>query len=223
VNYITQEIELSDEQATVYKNVQKQLIHEFERGEITASNAGVKFLKLLQVAAGWVKLDDGSIQTLDSKPRLDTLIEMFEEMKQKKFVVFSPFRASVEGVNDFFLKKKIKTRFIHGGVNPTTRSNLIREFQTKDIEALVIQPRAASHGITLTASNTIAWHGLDPSGETYKQANGRISRIGQTRKQFIYNFVGCAAERHVLSLLTAKGERSEKVLELFKRVLFTEV
>ncbi len=220
LNQITVNVEMSEDQKKAYDNVRKELMYEYQQDMITASNAGVKLFKLLQIAAGWVKTDSGGIVELDSAPRLDRLFSIYEELEVKKLVVFTSFRASVAGVTKFFQKKGVKVGCIHGSVGQDSRANLIRQFQMSDLQVLVIQPKAASHGITLTASNTIVWHSLDLSGETVSQANGRISRIGQARVQTIYNFVGCATEAHVLRLLTDKQTRATDVLDLFKEVVF---
>ena len=220
LNQITVNVEMSEQQKKAYEDMRKALIHEYENDMITASNAGVKLFKLLQIAAGWVKTDSGEVVELDSKPRLERLLSIYEELEVKKLVVFTSFRASVAGVTKFLQKKGIKAECIHGSVNQDVRANLIRQFQMSDLEVLVIQPKAASHGITLTASNTIVWHSLDLSGETVSQANGRISRIGQSRVQTIYNFVGCSTEAHALRLLTDKQTRASDVLDLFKEVVF---
>lgn len=221
LNHITVNVDMSEQQKQAYEDVRKALIHEYENDMITASNAGVKLFKLLQIAAGWVKSDEGEVIELDSQPRLDRLLNIYEELDTKKLVVFTSFRASVEGVTKFLKKKGIKAEYIHGSVKQDVRANLIRQFQMGDLEVLVIQPRSASHGITLTASNTIVWHSLDMSGETVSQANGRISRIGQSRVQTIYNFVGCSSEAHALKMLTDKQSRANDVLDLFKEVVFS--
>lgn len=222
LNHITVDIELSVEQKKAYEDVRKALIHEYQNDMITASNAGVKLFKLLQIAAGWVKSDSGEVIELDSAPRLARLMSIYDELEIKKLVVFTSYRASVLGVTKFLQKQGIKAECIYGSVSQNARSNLIRQFQKSDLQVLVIQPKAASHGITLTASNTIVWHSLDLSGETVAQANGRISRIGQKRVQSIYNFVGCGVEAHALNMLTNKHARAKDVLDLFKEVVFRD-
>ena len=81
---------------------------------------------------------------------------------------------------------------------------------------MVIQPQAASHGITLTAASTLLWFSLIPSGETYNQMNGRITRIGQNHKQTIYHMVGSKAEQRILKILKNKGVMSKEILDLFE-------
>lgn len=209
------ELPLSDQQKEAYEQMRKRLIVEYSEGLITASNAAVKAMKLVQIAAGWVKDDEGRIHVLDSKNRLEELVNIYENTHHRKLLIFSAFRASVEGINEHFTKKKIKSAFIHGGINQNTRKNLIDRFQHGDLENLVIQPQSTAHGVTLTATDTAVWHSLVASGEIYNQANGRISRIGQNRKQFVMHFLGCAAERRIKEILENKDNMSSGVLELF--------
>lgn len=213
--YIDQEIELSATQKSMYEQMRKALIVEYNEGLITAANAAVKVMKLTQIAAGWVKNDEGEAQEIDSKTRLDALYDIFEGAHKHKLVVVTAFRAAVEGIDKFFKSKKVKSNFIHGSVAQNVRAKLISDFQNGDLQVLVIQPQSTSHGVTLTAADTIVWHSLVPSGEIYRQMNGRITRIGQTRKQTIIHFIGCQAEKRILNILKNKGKMSDGTLALF--------
>lgn len=213
--YIDLELPMTDAQKKAYEQMRKQLVIEYDSGLITAANAAVKAMKLTQVAAGWVKDDQGNVHEIDSKTRLDELWEIYQNTHRGKLIVFTAFRAAVEGVTQFFKGKKVNCEFIHGSVAQTKRANLINEFQNGALNVLVIQPQSSSHGITLTAADTVVWHSLVPSGEVFRQANGRITRIGQTRKQTIIRMLGCQAERRIAKILDNKGRMSDGTLELF--------
>lgn len=213
--YIDLEVPMTAGQKEAYEAMRKQLIIEYSEGLITAANAAVKAMKLAQVAAGWVKDDNGNVHEIDSSIRLEELLSIFENTHKGKLIVFVAFRAAVEGVCKFFKSKKIKSEFIHGGVNPNRRGDLIADFQNGSLQVLVIQPQSTSHGVTLTAASTIVWHSLVPSGEVHNQANGRISRIGQTQKQTVFYMIGCQAEKRILNILKNKGNMSRETLALF--------
>ena len=208
-------VEFSKEQRQVYDEMKEQLLYEYKQGLITAVNAGVKMSKLLQIAAGSVKNDDGEILKLDSSNRDEAIWEIFEESGKRKLIVFAAFRASIEHLVEFFTKKGAKTASIFGGTPLHVRSKLIQDFQDRDLQILVIQPQSTSHGVTLTAANIIVWHSLVPSGEVYLQANGRITRSGQTRKQLIYHCIGSQVEKRLLSILNSKTKLSAEVLDMF--------
>jgi SNF2 family DNA or RNA helicase len=212
---VNREIALSPEQAVAYEVMRKQLKIEYEQGLITAANAGVKALKLLQIAAGSVKDDEGRVVHLPAGPRYNELLDIFENTPQRKLIVFTAFRACVERVVEFFGTKKIRFGAIYGGVDQKVRSRLIDEFQNGDLAGLSIQPQSCAHGVTLTAANNVAWHSLIPSNEIYNQANHRIIRIGQTRAQLITHLIGSKAEQHTFNILTGKQDQSEDLLERF--------
>lgn len=213
--YIDLEVTMTDAQKKAYEQMRKQLVIEYKDGLITAANAAVKAMKLTQIACGWVKDDEGNVHELDSKIRLDELWEIYLNTHKSKLIVFTGFRAAVEGVTKFFKDKKVNAEFIHGSVGQNTRASLINDFQNGDLNVLVIQPQSSAHGITLTAADTVVWHGLVPSGEVYRQANGRITRIGQRRKQTVFRMIGCQAERRIATILDNKGRMSDGTLELF--------
>jgi Superfamily II DNA/RNA helicases, SNF2 family len=216
--YVERIVEFTDQQKKVYNKMKEDLLVEYEQGSITAVNAAVKMMKLLQIAAGSVKDDDGNVMKLDSTTRDEQLWEIFEETGKKKLVVFAAFRASIKHLEEFFLSRKVNVATIHGDVKHETRAKHIQDFQDGDLQVLIIQPQSSAHGITLTASNTIVWYSLIASGEIHVQANGRITRAGQKRKQLIYYLIGCKAEKHLLELLQGKGNMSRDVLSLFEEI-----
>lgn len=216
--YIERVVEFTPEQKRVYKAMKDELLVEYDSGEITAVNAAVKMMKLLQIAAGSVKDDEGNVLSLDSSTRDEQLWEIYQETEQKKLVVFAAFRASIAHLERFFREKGVKVASIHGSVAHKDRAEAIREFQDGDMNVLVIQPQSSAHGITLTAANTIVWYSLIASGEVHVQANGRITRAGQKRKQVIYYLIGCKAEQRLLKLLQDKGDLSHRVLNLFEDI-----
>jgi SNF2 family DNA or RNA helicase len=208
-------VEFTSEQREVYDKMKKELLVEYAAGEITAVNAAVKVMKLLQIAAGSVKDDEGNAYKLDSSTRDDELWRIFEETGKTKLVVFCAFRASIEHLVEFFRKKGARAECIYGSVDHKVRANHIKNFQDGDLQVLIIQPQSSAHGITLTAANVIVWHSLVPSGEIYVQANGRITRAGQTRKQLIIHLIGCQAEKRLLSIVQNKESNSHEVLDMF--------
>lgn len=208
-------VPLSEEQKAAYKIMKDELRIQYENGEVTAANAAVKMLKLMQVAAGQVKDDNGNVLSFDTSPRDEALWQIFEETGKTKLVVFSAFRASIEHLVRFFQSKKVKVAHIYGDVAQQTRAKHIHDFQEGDLQVLVLQPQSTAHGITLTASNVIVWYSLVPSGEVHMQANGRITRAGQTRKQYIIYMLGTHVEKRVLQILENKGNFSDMALSLF--------
>ena len=115
--------------------------------------------------------------------------------------------------------KGAESGIIYGSVSQKDRAQLISSFQGGTLNCLVIQPQAASHGITLHAANTVVWYSILPSNEVYNQANHRIIRIGQIRNQYIIHLMGCKAEKRYLKILEGKQSQSDETLSLFEEFL----
>ena len=213
--YQTLESDLSPEQQTYYVTMRKAALVETESGNVTAANAAVLLNKLLQISAGAVKNDVGTVIEIGCPDRMAMLMELFEETPQKKLVVFATYRATIAMLERELTKRGVKCAAIHGDVPQNLRASHIQRFQEGDLQVLVLQPQSSAHGITLTAASTIVWFSLIPSNELYQQGNARIVRAGQTRKTFIYMFVSTKAERHIAKILETKGNMSREVLRLF--------
>ena len=122
----------------------------------------------------------------------------------------------------FRSKHDIPNDSIHGGVSLSKRSALIEKFQKTDSpQVLVIQPQAASHGITLHAANTIVWWSPIPSLEFYLQANARVHRAGQKNPCTVVHLMGSGVEKQMYKRLQNKKEDQASLLAMYKNVLNT--
>ena len=208
-------IEMSQQQNSEYKKMQKELYLQYEAGEITAVNAAVKLTKLLQISAGAVKDNEGKIYFLDDTPKLNYILELFEETGRSKLVVVSAFRASVDHLYNRLKEKGIKCNYIYGKMSLNERTAIINDFQSGELQILVVQPQAVSHGICLDATNIIVWHSLIASGEIYSQMIDRIVSASQKKKQYCEYLLGSKADRHMFNILRKKSDLSSEILKLF--------
>jgi SNF2 family DNA or RNA helicase len=213
--FIKIEVPLGKEQKKHYDELKKQAYVEVDEGSISAVNAGVMLNKLLQISSGSVKSDTGDIIEIGCNERLDALLELFEQTPQRKMVVFATYIATIKMLERELGKRKLKVGSIYGDVHRDERSRLIEQFQTGDLEIILLQPMTAAHSITLTASSTLVWFTLDPSNERFEQGNARIVRAGQNLKTFIYMMVSTGAEQHIADLLERKQSVSNATLALF--------
>jgi hypothetical protein len=100
------------------------------------------------------------------------------------------------------------------------RSEIVTDFQTKvNPQVLIIQPQAASHGLTLTAADTIIWYAPVTSVETYLQANARIDRPGQKNNMTIVHIRGSEVESRLYSMLQGNISNHEKIIDLYRQML----
>jgi SNF2 family DNA or RNA helicase len=98
--------------------------------------------------------------------------------------------------------------------------DIINRFQTQENpRVLVIQPQAASHGVTLTAADTVVFWSPVMSVETYLQCIARIDRVGQVNSMTVVHLQSTEAERRVYQMLQGKVDMHESLVELYKQEL----
>jgi SNF2 family DNA or RNA helicase len=131
-----------------------------------------------------------------------------------------PFTHTIELLKKHLTKNQIACEVINGAVPVNRRSDIVKNFQEQPtIKVLIIQPQAASHGLTLTAADTIIWYAPCTSVETYLQANARIDRPGQVNPMTIYHIMGSTVERKIYSMLRGNVSSHQKIIDLYRQVL----
>ena len=109
---------------------------------------------------------------------------------------------------------------IQGKVSLNRRTEIISDFQEKENpQVLIIQPQAASHGLTLTAADTIIWYAPVTSVETYLQANARIDRPGQHNPMTIVHVRGSEVETKLYNMLQSNIDNHVKLIDLYRQEL----
>jgi SNF2 family DNA or RNA helicase len=100
------------------------------------------------------------------------------------------------------------------------RHDIIERFQRDEQpQVLIIQPQAASHGLTLTAANVIIWYSPVTSVETYLQANARINRPGQKNPMTIVHIKGSEVESRLYKMLQNNINSHTKIIDLYRQEL----
>jgi SNF2 family DNA or RNA helicase len=213
------EVEMGKRQKAVYEALREHAAALLKEGTITAVNGGVVFSKLLQTSLGWVYSDkDREIIPLDNAKRLQALLDIIESC-DNKLLIFSPFKSATAGIAKVLVAEKIDHAVVTGDTPHGERTKIFNVFQNTDkIKVLNAHPECMSHGLTLTAADTVVWFGPVTKLETYEQANARISRVGQTRKQQIIRLVSTPAERTLYRRLALKQDMQESMLDILAAI-----
>jgi len=201
---------LTPQQFKYYTLLKKQMTMEAGGEQVTSVNAATNINKLLQISGGAVYTDTKEVIEFDVSNRLQVVLEVIKESSHK-VLVFVPFTHTINLLQDFLTKKKVTCDVISGKVTVNRRHQIIKDFQDKDTtQVLIIQPQAASHGLTLTAANTIIWYAPVTSVETYLQANARIDRPGQHNPMTIVHITGSEVEGRLYNMLRANISNHSK-------------
>lgn len=215
LSIIDRDVEMSARQRRTYDQVMKKLQASVAEGTITAANEGVKLNKLLQISSGFAYTDVGTA-LLDPKPRLD-LIREIAENADGKMLVFSPFVAGVHLIADALAAGGLEFGRITGATSLRARTEIFERFrEDPDCPGIVAHPGTMSHGLNLTEANIIVWAAPFPSLEVYEQANARITRPGQTKRQVIYRLTGSPVEARVYRRLSLRETMQNALLGMFE-------
>ena len=220
----TRHVALSAEQGKAYKDMMTRLAFQAAAGEVLAVNEAVKASKLVQIACGVAYDRDGNEVTLDASARLSVVKEIIDEA-EGKVIVFVPFVSAIKLVADA-VAAHIDPNFvpgdptpyvgcIHGQVSKSERDRIFGEFHNGSVmKVLVAQPAAMSHGLTLTAANTVIWYAPIFSNDIYDQACARITRPGQKLAQLIVNIEGSPIEQRAYDRLKNKQKMQGILLSM---------
>ena len=207
------------EQVAELTPVQKELFREMAREGVlakygvTTENEADVLNKLTQILTGCVYLPEGKILEVDCRPRLELLNQVIAG-SEGKVIVFTTYKHTLAALEQH-VAKHVETFVVSGDVPIGQREKIFTRFQNEpQKQVIVAHPKTMSHGLTLTAANTIVWFGPPPSAETYHQANGRVTRMGQTRSQLIVNIVGTRVETKVYTRLRNREELQGVLLDL---------
>ncbi len=221
VTHTERDAPLTPQQMKYYKVLRDEMLLEAAGEEVSAVNAATKINKLLQISGGAVYTDTGEVLHFDVSNRINAVLEVIEEASNK-VLVFVPFTHTIELLRARLEKEGISCDVINGKVPVNKRSDIVHRFQTeKNPHVLLIQPQAASHGLTLTEANTIIWYAPVTSVETYLQANARIDRPGQKNAMTIVHIKGSPVEEKLYKMLRENIDNHQKLIGLYRDVLDT--
>jgi len=213
---------MTGQQQKYYLSLKNEMLIKAAGEKVSAVNAAAMLTKLLQISGGAVYSDSGEVLEFDVSHRLRVLEEVMVET-ERKVIVFVPYTHTIELVHKHLIKGGYTAEIVNGQVSASERAAIFSRFQTTDHpRVLVVQPQAASHGITLTAADTIVFWSPVMSVETYIQCVARIDRVGQQHKMTVIHLEGSEVERKMYRMLENKIDLHEKLVELYSSEMEAE-
>jgi len=217
VTFVERDAPLTPQQIKYYKILKQQMLMHADGEQVSSVNAATNINKLLQISGGAVYTDTREVIQFDVSNRLRVIEEVINEASHK-VLVFVPFTHTIELLNKHLTGANISCAVINGQVPVNRRHDIINDFQTtENVRVLIIQPQAASHGLTLTAANVIIWYAPVTSVETYLQANARINRPGQKNPMTIVHIKGSEVEAKLYRMLQNNIDSHTKIIDLYRQ------
>lgn len=191
-----------------YKELEKELLLEFENSDVVADSAAVLSNKLLQIANGAIYDENQEYQEIHNK-KLEALVDIIEESNGQPVLVFYSYKHDEKRL----LKHLKKYR-----PEKLTDSKSIRKWNAGKTRVLLAHPASAGHGLNLQdGGHIVVWFGLTWSLELYQQANARLFRQGQKESVIIHHIVAKnTLDEKVITALSSKKLGQDALLEAVK-------
>lgn len=210
--YLPRWIDLCDEQASVYRSLQKELCAWFEDGGwADASSSLHKMIKLHQCSCGFVQLEDKSIRRLENE-RIPAMMEALEDVSGP-VILWATYRESFkmayEAIAEGYGEESIAQYW--GGQE--LEANRAR-FMDGRARFFLGNPSVGGYGLTMTHASHNIYISNGYKAEERQQSEDRSHRIGQT-KSVTYEDIVCRGTVDVPILVghLTKREMSARVLK----------
>ena len=206
---ITRIVELATDEKRAYKDAKKNAILELD-GNVEQIRAQAVGMKLQQLCGGWAYVNDSTVRYGSSK--LSELCDLLEEIGDEQVVIWANFRHDIDRIIEATGATNIDARTSHKS------GEIVSAFQSGMVRRLVCHPKAAGHGITMTAASHAVYYSLPWSAEEYQQSRDRIHRAGQKRACTYWHLLADGTIDHqVYKVVRGKVKAQAAVLEALQK------
>lgn len=205
------EVEMSEKEMKVYKELKDELVITLGDEDVTASNAASLSNKLTQMANGAIYLDNHESAIIHDR-KLDVLEDLIEAQCGKPVLVAYWFKHDLERI-----KKRLEDLKINFKEIRTDAS--IEDWNKGNIEVGLIHPASAGHGLNLQeGGSTLIWFGLTWSLELYEQTNARLYRQGQKDRCVVIEHIVTKGtiDEHIIKALEEKDKSQSRLIDAVK-------
>lgn len=217
------EVEMSPAQAGAYKSMLKDYVAFFEKnGEQHASVAQLaitKGLRLMQIASGYIKTDEGTELALEDgfTPKQEALHQVLEDLvPHHKVIIWANWRHNYKQIREVLDKLKVKYLEMNGDYGPKKNRENAAAFESDDSYRCIIgHPESAGEGINLVSASYSVSYSRDFSWRRFVQSSARNHRGGSEIHDKITRIILLTKgtiEVEITDKLIAKEEISESVL-----------
>ena len=203
---------LTGEGARVYREMERDMIAQVQSGEIVASNALVRLLRLQQVTSGFLPTGDGQrIERVDrgKEGLLDDILN--DVAPHEPLVVFARFRHDLSVIRAVCQASGRTVSELSGSAHE------LEAWHMGKTDVLVAQIQSGSVGIDLTRAHYCFLYSLGYNLAEYEQALKRLHRAGQRQSvTYVHLLARGTVDEQVYRALRERKDVIDRVLEEFK-------
>ena len=205
------EVEMSEKEIKIYKELKDELVITLGDEDVTASNAASLSNKLTQMANGAIYLDNHEIAIIHDR-KLDALEDLIEAQCGKPVLVAYWFKHDLDRIKNRLEELKVNFKEIKTEAS-------IEDWNKGNIEVGLIHPASAGHGLNLQeGGSTLIWFGLIWSLELYEQTNARLYRQGQKDRCVVIEHIETKGtiDEQIIKALEEKDKTQSRLIDAVK-------
>lgn len=184
-------VELSDRTRRIYDRMEREAMASVNGQAVMAPIVLTRVLKCCQIAAGWLRDEDGEWHRIgdDLYEAYRDLMEQLYSSEVSRVVVFARHLPEVRDARRGAKAAGYKTLLLHGGMGADAREQRISRFHDRGGKiAFISQIATGSMGIDLSAADTAVYYTLTESLLHKDQADARI-RKHQDKRPLTYYYL----------------------------------
>jgi SNF2 family DNA or RNA helicase len=176
--YQKRELEMTPEQRKIYEEIAESARTVLNNTPLSFTRSS-PYMKLHQIANGYVLGEDKEPIFLQTQPKLTELEQLLAELGEQKLVVWSPFLAQIDQVSQFLAAKNVQAVTLIGETTAQQRTERIHAFQDPaGPQVLVANPSVGGLGLNLTCASTEVFMTNWFQPDVRNQAEDRLHRMG---------------------------------------------
>ena len=185
---IIKHLSLSKQQCEFYKKAMEGVIE--AKGDITQLDNS--FIKIRQITSGYIKFTSNEGEEVkiifDENPKLESLVEILNEIGNEKLVVFNEYTITGDIICDRLKQEKIGHERLYGATE--NKYETMQKFlNDKDCRVYVVNSKSGAMSLNLQKAHYQVYFESPVSPIIREQSGKRLYRLGQQHRVFIYDLV----------------------------------
>lgn len=203
--------ELEPTAERTYRSLSKAFWAEVDAGEVTATNALAKLLRLQQVTSGTLPTDEGKLVRISTAKRKLLADVLTEIPLSEPVVVFARFRQDLEAIAE----AAFEAGRAYGEISGRRKDALADDAHMRpDLDLVGVQIQSGGVGIDLTRARYAIFYSTGFNLGDYLQARARVHRPGQDRPvTYLHLLVEDTIDETVHRALRRRQEVVRAILE----------
>ena len=177
----------------------KELDEFFETGDVIVQGVLDRLIRYRQIC-----LDPKLLQLPGASPKTNWIMDYISEYPQVPTIIFSKFTSYLKLLGELLTQEDIKYNMIIGATPVQARADAVKQFQTGQLNLLLINIDAGKEALTLDRGEAIIFTDVYPP----------VSDIQQAEDRFVTTKQGEVDKAHIIYRLMIKGTYDEQVYNL---------